>query len=45
MEAICVEEDYVAIPHVLVQELLRITWVISFRPALVGEVVGLLLSW
>ena len=45
MEAICVEEDYVAIAHILVQELLCITWVISLSTALVGEVVGLLLSW
>ena len=45
MEAIREEEDYVAIAHVLVQELLSIAWVISLSSALVGEVVGLLLSW
>ena len=45
MEAIRIEEDYVAIAHILVQELLSIAWVISLSATLIGEVVGLLLSW
>ena len=45
MEAIRVEQNYVAVAHVLVQELLSVPWVITLSSTLIGEVVGLLLSW